>query len=77
MTPLDAFAWMRENMLPYYPLGVYKDVIAEGYANAAEAAAARAADCPIAMQGSNSKAGADASKAKVVEVMEKTQGGAQ
>lgn len=51
MTPQDAFAWMRENMLPYYPLGVYRDVVAEGYANAAEAAAARAADCPIASQG--------------------------
>ena len=48
MTPQQAFAWMRENMLPYYPLGVYKDVVAGGYANAAEAAAARAADCPIA-----------------------------
>ena len=48
MTPQQAFAWMRENMLPYYPLGVYKDVVADGYANAAEAAAARAADCPIA-----------------------------
>ena len=48
MTPQQAFAWMRENMLPYYPLGVYKDVVANGYANAAEAAAARAADCPIA-----------------------------
>lgn len=48
MTPQQAFAWMRENMLPYYPLGVYKDVVADGFANAAEAAAARAADCPIA-----------------------------
>ena len=48
MTPQDSFDWMRENMLPYYPLGVYKDVRAEGFANAAEAAAARAADCPIA-----------------------------
>ncbi len=48
MTPQQAFAWMRENMLPYYPLGVHKDVVADGYANAAEAAAARAADCPIA-----------------------------
>lgn len=37
MTPQDAFAWMNENMLPYYPLGVYKDVVAEGHANAAEA----------------------------------------
>ena len=48
MSPQDAFAWMRENMLPYYPLGVYRDVVADGFANAAEAAAARAADCPIA-----------------------------
>jgi len=47
MTPQDAFAWMRENMLPYYPLGVYRDVVAEGYANAAEAALARAAECPL------------------------------
>ncbi len=51
MTPQDAFAWMRENMLPYYPLGTYRDVVADGYANAAEAAAARAANCPIANQG--------------------------
>ena len=28
---------------------LYRDVVAEGYANAAEAAAARAAACPIAM----------------------------
>ena len=48
MTPQQAFAWMRENMLPYYPLGVYKDVVADGYANAAEAASARSAECPIA-----------------------------
>lgn len=48
MTPQQAFEWMRENMLPYYPLGVYKDVVGDGYANAAEAAAARSADCPIA-----------------------------
>ena len=51
LTPQKAFEWMRENMLPYYPLGVYRDVVAEGYANAAEAAAARAADCPIANKG--------------------------
>ena len=48
MTPQKAFEWMRENMLTYYPLGVYRDVVADGYANAAEAAAARAANCPIA-----------------------------
>jgi hypothetical protein len=34
--------WLREKMLPYYPLGVYKDVKAEGFADAAAAAAARA-----------------------------------
>ena len=42
LSPEDAMEWLRENMLPYYPLGVYKDVRAEGFANAAEAAAARA-----------------------------------
>ncbi len=47
MTPQESFAWMRENMLPYYPLGVYKNVQAEGFANAAEAALARAKDCPM------------------------------
>ncbi len=47
MAPLDACAWLRENMLPYYPLGVYRDVVAEGFANAAEAARARAAACPL------------------------------
>lgn len=26
MTPRDALTWLRENMIPYYPLGVYKDV---------------------------------------------------
>ena len=51
MTPQDAFGWMRENMLPYYPLGVYKDVVAEGYESVAEAALARAAECPIAQSG--------------------------
>ncbi len=25
MSPMEAFQWMRDNMLPYYPLGVYKD----------------------------------------------------
>ena len=58
MTPQKAFEWMRENMLPYYPLGVYKDVVAEGFANAAEAAAARAAACPIANPASATEGGA-------------------
>ena len=51
MTPQNAFQWLRENMLPYYPLGVYKDVVADGFANAAEAALERAKDCPIAQKG--------------------------
>lgn len=25
LSPKDALAWLRENMIPYYPLGVYKD----------------------------------------------------
>ncbi len=25
MTPTDAIKWLEENMMPYYPLGVYKD----------------------------------------------------
>ena len=25
MSPVDAFRWQEENMIPYYPLGVYKD----------------------------------------------------
>ncbi|MEG2458467.1 MAG: thiamine pyrophosphate-dependent enzyme [Raoultibacter sp.] len=49
LTPQDAFTWMRTNMLPYYPLGVYRDVVADGFPSIAEAAAARAAACPIAV----------------------------
>ncbi len=29
MTPEKALRWLEENMLPYYPLGVYKDIYAE------------------------------------------------
>ncbi len=29
MTPQDALKWIDENMLPYYPLGVYKDRTAD------------------------------------------------
>ena len=29
MTPRDALQWLRDNMIPYYPLGVYKDRSAE------------------------------------------------
>ncbi|MHB1016696.1 MAG: thiamine pyrophosphate-dependent enzyme [Coriobacteriia bacterium] len=43
LSPVDALQWLRDNMLPYYPPGVYKDVKADGFANVAEAAAARAA----------------------------------
>ena len=28
LSPKEAINWLRENMLPYYPLGVYKDVTA-------------------------------------------------
>ena len=26
LSPIEALGWLRENMLPYYPLGVYKDI---------------------------------------------------
>ncbi len=29
-SPIEALDWLRENMIPYYPLGVYKDKTAEG-----------------------------------------------
>jgi 2-oxoglutarate ferredoxin oxidoreductase subunit beta len=29
MTPPEAMAWLKENMLEYYPLGVFKDITAE------------------------------------------------
>ena len=51
MTPQDSFTWMRENMLPYYPLGVYRDVLAEGYESVAAAAAERAKDSKIVAEG--------------------------
>ncbi|PKQ10135.1 MAG: 2-oxoglutarate oxidoreductase [Actinobacteria bacterium HGW-Actinobacteria-9] len=43
LSPQKALEWMRENMLPQYPLGVFRDVKAEGFANVTEAAEARAA----------------------------------
>ena len=30
LSPQEAITWLRDNMLPYYPLGVYKDIDAEG-----------------------------------------------
>ena len=29
MSPVEAMKWLEENMIPYYPLGVYKDKGAE------------------------------------------------
>ena len=29
LTPAEALQWLRDNMIPYYPLGVYKDVNAK------------------------------------------------
>jgi len=28
LTPIESISWLKENMEPYYPLGVYKDVSA-------------------------------------------------
>ena len=50
LTPQDAFQWMRENMLPYYPLGVYRDVLADG-TTVAQAAIDRAGDSKIVTDG--------------------------
>jgi len=25
LTPLESLDWLKTNMMPYYPLGVYKD----------------------------------------------------
>ena len=36
MSPQQAFDWMRENMLPYYPLGVYRDIKADQAAAATQ-----------------------------------------
>jgi 2-oxoglutarate ferredoxin oxidoreductase subunit beta len=30
MTPIEAMKWVDDNMIPYYPLGVYKDLSEEG-----------------------------------------------
>ena len=30
LSPVKALDWLRENMMPHYPLGVYKDIDAEG-----------------------------------------------
>ena len=30
LTPVEALQWLRDNMIPYYPLGVYKDITAKG-----------------------------------------------
>lgn len=29
LTPTESLGWLRDNMMPYYPLGVYKDITAE------------------------------------------------
>ncbi|MCL2525556.1 MAG: thiamine pyrophosphate-dependent enzyme [Coriobacteriia bacterium] len=44
LNPLDSADWMRKNMFPYYPLGVYRDIKAEGFENIVDAAAAKLED---------------------------------
>jgi len=44
LNPLEATTWMQENMLPYYPPGVYRDVKADGFESITEAAAAHRAE---------------------------------
>jgi 2-oxoglutarate ferredoxin oxidoreductase subunit beta len=55
LSPQDAMQWLRDKLLPYYPLGVYKDVKADGFADVAEAAAGRLA----ALSGDSAHEGGD------------------
>jgi 2-oxoglutarate ferredoxin oxidoreductase subunit beta len=41
LTPEAAISWLQDNLMPYYPPGVYRDIQAEGFATVAEAAQAR------------------------------------
>ncbi|MDR1412566.1 MAG: 2-oxoglutarate oxidoreductase [Actinomycetes bacterium] len=41
LNPTEAIAWLQENLAPYYPPGVYRDIVADGFQNVAEAAAAK------------------------------------
>jgi len=34
LSPVAALDWLRDNMIPYYPLGVYKDIGADGQGSA-------------------------------------------
>lgn len=43
LTAQDSLTWMQDNMLPYYPLGVYKDIKADGFDNVHEAVRVRTA----------------------------------
>lgn len=51
MSPQKSFEWMQKNMLPYYPLGVYRDVKEEGFASIAEAAQAHNEERAAAVKG--------------------------
>ena len=50
LTPVESLEWLREKMLPYYPLGVYKDIKASGFESAEQAAIARAEELAHASQ---------------------------
>jgi len=51
LSPEDAIGWLQDKMLPWYPLGVYKDIKADGFATVAEATAARIAAIEAAAAG--------------------------
>jgi 2-oxoglutarate ferredoxin oxidoreductase subunit beta len=50
MSPQESFDWMRQNMLPYYPLGIYRDVKAEAGAGAVAADGSLVADLSAATE---------------------------
>lgn len=41
VSPQAALDWLRDNMIPYYPPGTYRDVVAEGYESITDAAQGR------------------------------------
>ncbi|MDR0501076.1 MAG: hypothetical protein LBG97_07575 [Coriobacteriales bacterium] len=56
MTASKSFEWLRENMLPYYPLGVYKDAKAVAAEQASAASDAKAVAAEQASAASDAKA---------------------
>lgn len=57
MSPVASLEWMRNEMLPVYPLGVYRDIKADGFESIEAAAEARIAAERDSQRGAGSKGG--------------------